>query len=45
MRIVDFDQVCSQYSENNDLYRDFFHLNRRGNQKLATAIAAEIIEK
>jgi lysophospholipase L1-like esterase len=45
IRIVDFDQVCSQYSENKGLYRDFFHLNRSGNQKLATAISATIMEK
>jgi lysophospholipase L1-like esterase len=45
IRIVDFDQVCSQYSENKELYRDFFHLNRSGNKKLATAIAAKIMDK
>jgi lysophospholipase L1-like esterase len=45
IRIVDFDSVCSQYARNQDLYRDFFHLNSRGNQKLATAIVASITER
>jgi lysophospholipase L1-like esterase len=45
IRIVDFDSVCSQYDSDQDLYRDFFHLNRRGNQKLATAIVASITER
>ena len=39
IRMVDFDQVCSQYSEDKELYRDFFHLNQIGNRKLAGAIA------
>jgi lysophospholipase L1-like esterase len=43
--IVHFDQVCSQYSDDKELYRDFFHLNSSGNQKLATAIAGAIMEK
>ena len=45
IRIVDFDSVCSQYDSDQDLYRDFFHLNLRGNQKLATAIVASIAER
>jgi lysophospholipase L1-like esterase len=45
IRFVAFDEICSTYSACPTLYRDFFHLNRRGNQKLASAIAAVITEK
>ncbi len=45
IRFVAFDEICSTYSACPTLYRDFFHLNRSGNQKLATAIANAITER
>lgn len=42
VRFVSFDEICSAYSMCPTLYRDLFHLNSRGNQKLAAGIAKEI---
>lgn len=42
VRMVDFDGICSQYSACPELYRDLFHLNSQGNQKVADAIATQI---
>lgn len=42
VRFVSFDEICSAYSTCPTLYRDLFHLNSRGNQKLAAAIAKQI---
>jgi lysophospholipase L1-like esterase len=39
---VDFDRVCSDYEQSRHLFKDPSHLNERGSEKLAEAIAASI---
>lgn len=42
---VDFDDVCSDYNKNKELYANPSHLNEQGNEKLSKVIVNELIKK